>query len=167
MRSSLSHATPGIQLEGIGWPDNEAMISPQLARALRVAGLRWQPTTGDRFIIDQPGFEGDVFAVSDMTIEAHEFSTGTILGFNGTTEWALDEVALDDALWLPAEHQLRALLAATFTALRRTADGYEVETVLAGETSVFAADDPADAYAGALLMLIGASVDEFDADFGY
>ncbi|MCU1476551.1 MAG: hypothetical protein JWQ64_1244 [Subtercola sp.] len=147
------------------WPDNEAMISPQLARALRVAGLRWRPTSGDMFLIDRPGFEGDVFALSNMTIEAHEFATGTVLGFNGTTEWALDSVALDDALWLPAEHQLRALLGATFVALRRTEDGYEAETVLAGESAVFEALDPADAYAGALLVLIGASSGELDSDF--
>ncbi|GGF27447.1 pilus assembly protein CpaE [Subtercola lobariae] len=142
------------------------MISPQLARALRVAGLRWHPISGDMFLIDRPGFEGDVFALSNMTIEAHEFATGTVLGFNGTTEWALDSVALDDALWLPAEHQLRALLAATFVALRRDEDGYEVETVLAGQSQVFAATDPADAYAGALLVLISASSDEFSAGLG-
>ncbi|MEA9985716.1 pilus assembly protein CpaE [Subtercola sp. RTI3] len=157
------------------------MISPQLARALGVAGLRWRPTSGDMFVIDQSGFEGDVFTLSDMTIEAHEFTTGTVLGFNGTTEWALDSVALDDALWLPAEHQLRALLGSTFRVLRRIAAGaagdgsddsfglgddggdeYEVEIVLAGQTRVFAAIDPADAYAGALLVLIGASSDSVE-----
>ncbi|MEF2978287.1 hypothetical protein [Subtercola sp. YIM 133946] len=142
------------------------MISPQLARALRLAGLRWHPTAGDMFLIDRSGFEGDVFSLSDMTIEAHEFETGTVLGFNGTTEWALDSVALDDALWLPAEHQLRALLGQTFVSLRRTGDEYEVETVLAGESSVFRAVDPADAYAGALLVLIGASSDDLDVPSG-
>src|ERR1700712_4402378 len=122
------------------------MISPQLARALRTAGLRWHPTSGDMFVIDRPGFEGEVFSLSTMTIEALDFPTGTVLGFNGTTEWALDEIAVDDTLWMPAEHQLRALLAATFVALSRTADGYQVETVLAGERSVFAAIDAADTY---------------------
>src|ERR1700710_812683 len=97
------------------------MISPQLARALHDAGLRWHPTVGDMFVIDRAGFEGDVFTVSNMAIEAHEFATGTVLGFNGTTEWALDSVAIDDALWMPAEHQLRSLLGATFRSLRRTA----------------------------------------------
>ncbi|GAA0997203.1 pilus assembly protein CpaE [Subtercola frigoramans] len=146
------------------------MISPQLARALRVAGLRWQPTAGDRFVIERPGFEGDVFTVSDMTIEAQEFSTGTVLGFNGTTEWALDSVALDDALWLPAEHQLRALLASAFRCLRRVdsssadapadegahpfvPDSYVVETLVDSQLAAFSATDPADAYAGALLTI--------------
>ena len=34
-----------------------------------------------------------------MTIEAHHYPTGTELGFNGTTEWALDSVSADDSLW--------------------------------------------------------------------
>jgi hypothetical protein len=44
--------------------------------------------------------EADVFTVSTMTIEARRTPTGTILAFNGTTEWALDAVTLD-AVWLP------------------------------------------------------------------
>ncbi|MDF2442351.1 MAG: hypothetical protein JWR01_554, partial [Subtercola sp.] len=55
------------------------MISPQLSHALRLAGLRWRPVSGDLFMISQEGFEGDVFTVSDMTIEAHEYDTGTVL----------------------------------------------------------------------------------------
>ena len=61
-----------------------------------------------------------MFTVSDMTIEAHRYPTGTVLGFNGTTEWALDSVAIDDALWLPREDQLRDLLRGTFRQLIRT-----------------------------------------------
>jgi len=87
------------------------VISTALARELRAAGLVWTPVSGDVFQIalggdrggDRGGeqnddFEGDVFTVSDMTIEAHRYPTGTVLGFNGTTEWALDSVALEDAL---------------------------------------------------------------------
>ncbi|PPF76626.1 hypothetical protein C5B96_16395 [Subtercola sp. Z020] len=167
------------------------MITPQLARALRLAGLRWRPTSGDLFVIDRAGFEGDVFTVSDMTIEAHEYDTGTVLGFNGTTEWALDSVALDDALWMPAEHQLRALLGATFRSLRwagvgdaggsgdvggsagaidddglLSGEAYEVEIERGGQTRVFVAADAADAYAGALLDLIGASSDSIEPASG-
>ena len=176
------------------------MISPQLARALQLSGLKWRPTSGDIFMIDREGFEGDTFTVSDMTIEAHEFETGTVLGFNGTTEWALDSVSIGDALWMPAEHQLRALLGSTFRALRALrrvvgedptlpqttatdsdsglhpagvdddglalGEGYEVETVLRGESRVFVAADAADAYAGALLELIGASTDALEPDLG-
>jgi hypothetical protein len=79
------------------------VISTALARELRSAGLVWTPASGDSFQIALADFEGDVFTVSDMTIEAHRYPSGTVLGFNGTTEWALDSVALDDALWLPAK----------------------------------------------------------------
>ncbi|HKH08188.1 MAG TPA: pilus assembly protein CpaE, partial [Agromyces sp.] len=113
------------------------MISRELAIALRDAGLTWHPESGDRFQLDLPDaveaeVEADIFTVSDMTIEAHRYPTGTILGFNGTTEWALDSVALADAVWLPREDQLRELLRSTFRALRRLDDAFEVEVEIAG-----------------------------------
>jgi hypothetical protein len=130
------------------------MISTELAHALQTAGLRWKPVSGDFFRILRPDFEGDVFTVSDMTIEPHEFDTGTILGFNGTTEWALDSLALEDALWLPREDQLRELLRGTFRGLWREGSGYRVEVEIAELDDFFTAADPSDAYAAALLALI-------------
>ena len=130
------------------------MISTALARRLRDLGLEWRPAPGDAFRIDRPEFESDVFTVSDMTVEAHEFDTGTILGFNGTTEWALDSVALEDALWLPREGQLRQLLGGTFHALVRLEDGCRVETEMREEQRSFTAAEAADAYAEALCALL-------------
>ena len=148
---------------------DQGMISFELARALRTAGLRWAPVTGDRFRIEREGFDGDVFTVSDMTIEAHEYETGTVLGFNGTTEWALDSVALDDSLWLPREDQLRELLRGTFRALRRVADGgpvrFAVTVELAGEQRDFEDEIAENAYAEALLALVSSvAVDLDDVD---
>ncbi|MCF4120994.1 pilus assembly protein CpaE [Antribacter sp. KLBMP9083] len=130
------------------------MISTELAAKLRDAGLVWNPVDGDRFRIEAPELASDVFTVSTMTIEAHEYPTGTILGFNGTTEWALDSVAIEDALWLPREDQLRTLLRASFRALRRTDGAYEVEVELRGRPRAFADPEPAEAYGRALLALI-------------
>jgi len=96
------------------------MISPDLARALRTAGLRWTPEPGDRFTIDGGELAGDVFTVSEMTVEVHEHPGGRSFGFNGTTEWALDSVDQEETLWLPSEHQLRALLRGSFRSLERT-----------------------------------------------
>ena len=93
-----------------------------------------------------------------MTIEPHEFDTGTILGFNGTTEWALDSLAVEDALWIPREDQLRELLGGAFRHLARTEDGYRVTILLGGDERQFEDEDAATAYAQALLSLIGASV---------
>ena len=139
------------------------LVSARLALALRDAGLRWTPAAGDRFVIPQPALAGQVFTLSDMTIEAHEFPSGTVLGFNGTTEWALDSVAKDEALWLPREDQLRELLGRTFVALVREVAGDVVTYVVTthqgehGTEGVDRADraaSAADAYALALLALV-------------
>ena len=133
-------------------------ISTHLATALRDAGLRWTPAPGDRFVIPQPELAGEVFTLSEMTIEAHHYPSGTILGFNGTTEWALDSVALDEALWLPREDQLRELLGAAFVSLRRDQGAQEpwlVETWTTGHgPEVYRAELAAEAYGRALLALV-------------
>jgi hypothetical protein len=132
------------------------MISTILARALRDIGLEWHPVSGDAFRIDREEFDSEVFTVSDMTVEAHVFDTGTILGFNGTTEWALDSVAIEDSLWLPREDQLRVLLGAGFRALVKLDGeaGYRVDVLLQGGSRSFTAAEPADAYAAALEALL-------------
>ena len=132
----------------------DGMISTEMAVALRDAGLVWRPRSGDRFQLDEPEFEADVFTVSEMTIEPREYPTGRILAFNGTTEWALDSVAQDDALWLPREDQLREMLRSSFRALRRLADTHEVELNIGDEVLVFEHPEPADAYALAVLELL-------------
>ena len=130
------------------------MISTGLARQLRDAGLRWKPASGDRFQIDRAEFDAEVFTVSDLTIEAHEYSTGTVLGFNGTTEWALDSVDVADALWLPREDQLRDLLRATFQSLTRSVDGYRVTIELDADPREFSSVSAPEAYGLALLAVL-------------
>ena len=130
------------------------MISLELAQALQRSGVVWHPRTGDRFTILQPEMTGDVFTISDMMIEAHEFSTGTVLGFNGTTEWALDSVGLDQAVWLPREDQLRELLGDRLESLRRVPQGWEVTYAVSDGTRHTVTDaDVECAYARALLTL--------------
>lgn len=134
------------------------MISVELAGALKAAGLVWHPAPGDRFAMITGAFEDEVFTLSDMVVEAHESTTGTVLGFNGTTEWALDAAEATDALWLPREDQLRSLLGHSFRSLERVDEGYRVTSVLPGQ----AVDDPLaywgaqppEAYGRALLALI-------------
>ena len=141
------------------------MISIELARALRDSGLQWRPVAGDAFTIDRVEVDADVFILSDMTVEAHEFSTGTVLGFNGTTEWALDSVDIEDALWLPHEHQLRGLLRAAFVSLTAVANGFRVDASISGSPREFAAATADDAYARALLTLIDESLGDPLPDF--
>ncbi len=131
------------------------VLSILLARALRDAGLRWTPARGDSFVMPDRGMDSDVFVLSDMTIEVHQFPAGPVIGFNGTTEWALDSVDQSEALWVPAEHQLRELLGEAFAGLAPTGEGYRVTLRVDGVTSGFDGDDAADAYARALLSLLG------------
>ena len=131
------------------------MITVELARSLRDAGLRWHPATGDRFVIDKPGVDDDVYTVSEMTVERHDYPTGTVLGFNGTTEWALDSVSAAEALWLPREDQLRELLGPAFVSLTA---GYTVVATIDGAEQPFEDPDPALAYGRALLAYIAAAL---------
>jgi hypothetical protein len=135
------------------------MITVERARQLHEAGLRWHPEPGDRFSVRV--LEDQVFTISDMVVEPHDYPTGTVLGFNGTTEWALDSVAQEDALWLPREDQMRELLGRTFRSLARSTDGqFQVLSELPGRPErVFTADTADDAYAQALLALVLAAVD--------
>lgn len=138
------------------------MISRPLALRLREAGLVWRPATGDRFQLLQQDMEStgtEAFTVSDMTIEAHTYPTGTVLGFNGTTEWALDSIALEEALWLPREDQLRAALKGTFERLERDEDegGWRVTCTFRGTRMSHLADTPEDAYAMAVLAEVEAA----------
>jgi len=131
------------------------MISDRLAHELEQAGLRWDPAPGDRFRIKAEALSEDVFILSHMVIEARTYPTGTVLNFNGTTEWALDNVSKDDALWLPREDQLREFLGGTFRGLEREDDEYVVRTAGPdGELQHHRAAEVEDAYAQALLELV-------------
>lgn len=133
------------------------MIGVQLAQQLREAGLAWKPALGDRFAIPDRDLDDEVFVLSNMTVEVHSMPEGRVIGFNGTTEWALDDVELDETVWLPREDQLRELLGGTFQTLRRGPAGYEVVIGLLGEERAFAAGTVDAAYAAALLHLLAAA----------
>ena len=143
-----------------GFAHNGDVISVELAKRLRAAGVRWDPAPGDRFVLPDRGMDDDVFVLSHMTIDVHEFPTGRVIGFNGTVEWALDSVEQEAALWLPTEAQLRELLGGAFVRLSRHADGYRVEVDVEGRRTAVAAEDPEEAYGRALLYLATGEVGE-------
>jgi hypothetical protein len=151
----------GVHASGRGTPmptgaryaHNGVVISVSLAKRLRDAGVRWDPRPGDRFVIPDRGMDDDVFVLSHMTIDVHEFPTGRVIGFNGTVEWALDSVEQEAALWMPAEDQLRERLGQAFGQLVREGDSYRVHLDVAGRRLEVAGDEPAEAYGRALLYL--------------
>jgi hypothetical protein len=128
------------------------MLRLDLARRLRDGGLTWTPERGDRFVVPNRDMDDEVMVVSDFTVEVHDVPSGTIIGFNGTTEWALDSLTLSQVLWLPREDQLRELLGTRFRRLEATDDGWTV--VLAGDIGgerAFCDLDVESAYALAVL----------------
>jgi hypothetical protein len=104
--------------------------------------------------------DDDVFVLSHMTIDVHEFPTGRVIGFNGTVEWALDSVEQEAALWLPSEAQLRELLGGAFVQLARDGGSYQIELDVDGRRVVVGAGDPEEAYGRALLYLATGEVRE-------
>jgi hypothetical protein len=131
------------------------MITVELARALLAEGVLWEPRAGDRFVIDRSTLHSDVFWVSDLTIELHHFGGQSVLGFNGTTEWALDSVDLDQALWLPREDQLRDLLGDRLVRLEPRDGAWSVGHVLGdGSVAEVIDEDVECAYARALLAAL-------------
>ncbi len=131
------------------------MISFDLALRIRDAGVAWHPESGDRFAIPGRDLDGDVFVVSQMTIDAVEVNGTGLVRFNGTTEWALDSIEQDSVVWLPHESQLRALLGPAFRRLTSTELGYAVEVREPhGLVSRHVAGDAECAYALALLAVL-------------
>jgi hypothetical protein len=130
------------------------MISLDLARRLRDGGVKWTPTSGDRFVVADREMDGDVFVLSDMTVEVHRFPHGEVIGFNGTTEWALDSIDQRQSVWLPSEAQLRELLGGTFRSLQPVAGQWRVTIEVGGRLLTVQHTDAAEAYGLALLHLV-------------
>jgi hypothetical protein len=130
------------------------MLSTDLARRLADEGLIWSPMPGDRFVVDRPGLGHDVFYLADMTVEVHDFVGGSVIGFNGVTEWALDSVDLQETLWLPREDQLRAVLGLDFVGLGMEERGYAVVALVEGKPRTFTHRDAEEAYGLATLAVL-------------
>lgn len=137
------------------------MLSLSTARALRDAGLIWTPAELDFFAIPLPGFEDQVFVITNMTVMAEPIRERLALTFHGVAEWALDHVWVGEALWLPREDQLRELIEERLLGqpdaglvLCTTPLGCRCEVHRQGRVLTFDAFDAAEAYAAALLHLL-------------
>jgi len=102
------------------------VISRDLARRLHDAGVTWSPRNGDTFWVPDRELDDTVFTVSDMVIEVRDQPHGRVLAFNGTTEWALDDVEEREVVWLPRLDQLLDLLGTSFVSLVARSGGHVV-----------------------------------------
>lgn len=132
------------------------MITVDIAKDLQQAGLIWSPLAGDRFVVATDNMANDVFYLADMTVYVQQFVGGSVIGFNGVAEWALDSVDLEQTLWLPREDQMRAVLGLSFAGLAATESGYVVVVTIDGVRYQFDHQDAENAYAMALLAVLRA-----------
>ena len=137
------------------------MISSELALRLKQAGLVWRPVERDFFMMPEHNLDEQIFVVSALPALVQNFHSEMSITFHGSIEWALDYVLLSEAVWLPAETQMRALLSDAIGAdaplrLDRTAAGYRVRIAFGPDLVDFDAADAEAAYALALLHVLGA-----------
>lgn len=137
------------------------MLSLTTAKALREAGLAWTPQNLDFFAIPMPEFEGQVFAINDMTILAESLYGQPAITFHGSVEWALDHLWIGDVVWLPREEQLRQLLEERLlgetqpaVTLETSRYGYRCTINARGELVAFEDFDASEAYAAALMYTL-------------
>ena len=137
------------------------MISSELALRLKRAGLEWRPAERDFFMMPEHNLDEQIFVVSALPALVQNFHSEMSITFHGSIEWALDYVLLSEAVWLPSETQMRALLADAIGAdaplrLDRTAAGYRLQIASGADLLDFEAADAEDTYALALLHVLGA-----------
>ena len=137
------------------------MISLEMARRLKEAGLTWEPRQGDRFGLADRDMDERVFVINDMAAMVEMLQGFPAVMFHGTPEWALDYVFLGDVIWLPEEGHLRQRLQRVLDGTATPefdllyADGvYTCRLAWQGEALAFRATDAAEAYAKALMYVM-------------
>jgi hypothetical protein len=137
------------------------MISLPLARQLKEAGLQWQPALYDFFAIPDRGMDERIFVISDLLATLEILQGQEVVAFQGASEWALDDLATGELVWLPREDQLRQALEAALLAEGRPElrldsgiDGCRCTINYQNQKLTFRAGQAVDAYAAALLRLL-------------
>ena len=138
------------------------MISLSIARRLKEAGLSWTPAVNDYFALPDRGFDDHLFVISDVmsTIEIRQKLS--VVTFQGTVEWALDYLLVSEVVWMPREDQLRENILTYLPdesqptlRLEFTRGGYRCDIKIQGIWRTFEGTEASEAYAYALLYLLG------------
>jgi hypothetical protein len=139
------------------------LISLSLARQLKEAGLQWQPALYDFFAIPDRNLDERVFVISDLLATLETLQGQQVVAFQGASEWALDDLATGELIWLPREDQLRQVLEAALLSRGRPElrldcglDGCRCTIWVDGRPMTFRGQQAVEAYAAALLYLLNA-----------
>ena len=138
------------------------MISLESARKLKRAGLTWTPNLHDFFAIPDRDLDEDIFVISDIQATISVILLQQVISFQGASEWALDSLLIEEAVWMPREDQLRdfleiLLLKTNFSGikLRIGIDGYRINMIFQDHEYQFRDNDASEVYAKALLFILG------------
>lgn len=137
------------------------MIPLPLACRLKAAGLQWQPALYDFFAIPDRAMDERVFVISDLLATLEILQGQEVVAFQGASEWALDDLATGELVWLPREDQLRQALEALLLEQGRPElrldcglDGCRCTIQPSGSSITFRARQADEAYAAALLHML-------------
>jgi hypothetical protein len=137
------------------------MLPLSLAQQLKDAGLSWTPHPRDFFAIPDRGMDDQIFVLNFMLVGIGMVGGQPVVTFHGTVEHPIDFLYLNEAVWIPAEDQLRThleerLIAETQPAfqLTSTPDGYRCQINFRGASLAFEAFGVAEAYGQALLHVL-------------
>lgn len=127
------------------------MVSIELARRLRAAGLVWRPALHDFFHIPDRDLDR-IFVIADLSVDVQHLADGiAAITFNGAVEWSLDYILQQDTVWVPTEAQIRDRLGDDLVALVHGPDGW---TCTLADHSTTTASTASDAYGFALLRVL-------------
>jgi len=137
------------------------MLSLELAKALKAAGLIWQPTQRDFFAVPDRGMDDSIFVLNFMLVGIARIHSEPVIAFYGTVEHAIDYLPFLEAVWLPSEAQLRVLIEERLVQeetptlnLNSTADGYRCQIHYRAETLSFEGFGVTEVYGQALLHIL-------------
>jgi hypothetical protein len=137
------------------------MISLETARKLKIAGLTWKPKLHDFFAIPDRDMDDVTFVISDVQVTLDVLFGRQVVSFQGASEWALDSLVRDEAVWLPREDQLREALEATLSNerypsihLKSGVEDSRVSFEVDGQRRVFQSADASEAYAEGLAYML-------------
>ena len=137
------------------------MLSLTLARALKEAGLTWEPAQRDFFAIPDRGLDDHIFVINYMLVGVGRVRGQPVVTFHGTVEMPIDYLPLTEAVWMPSETQLRTILEERLIqegqaglSLTSTQDGYRCEVQFRDQRLSFEGFGVDEVYGEALLHVL-------------